>query len=515
MSRPPLKRFENSNHLDESKPSQGFSVEEKTSFLGRVYFGRSEQTHRNFLFFFARNRPDFRPRGCPRAFATSDPKPSRDSKDGEHECSSFLPLNLSRREIGEVAPAFNPALSPITFALHMVARAGDHCAKLRAISRNIPASPATYERVMRLPLKNFRFATVLILTASFCVISITSWFLYQRADFEVLKLRLGREGTLASVGQVEFRNSGIAKLTLEEGESIEFSFDRSVFERALFRFRRLRSVAPPGPGLDAPGFSVIVEDGEERLECFIGHSRNLTIPGILALAAGLGEVPNTPDANTEDLTVTFASESLASVSVADRLRLSNFVKEAGALTAYYRWIKTPMSDTGIALTDLDRKAIRRPAIWRPVPWQELVRISSSDEALDAVVVVRTGPPFGDGTGCQVNQTNLYVVPKGSSIADEPPILAKDLTQYLENLKATTLYAGFGVENISLSWANNQVLLVSSDEPNIEINKVSEKTIPLQNRAARRIRIFYRPLESTPSPTAEPQYTPQPAAPTDP
>ena len=131
--------------------------------------------------------------------------------------------------------------------------------------RNIPTDSATYKGGMkRLPLKRIRLALALLLTVSLSIVSLTWWFFHQRASFDRVRLSLGREGTLASVGQIEFRNDGVATLTLEEKGSIEFTFNRVAFERALFRYRRLKHVAPPGPGLDAPGFSIIVDDEGER-----------------------------------------------------------------------------------------------------------------------------------------------------------------------------------------------------------------------------------------------------------
>ena len=53
MSRPPLKRFENSSHLDESGPSHDLSREEARSFLDRLSFAQPRLTHINFSIFFA------------------------------------------------------------------------------------------------------------------------------------------------------------------------------------------------------------------------------------------------------------------------------------------------------------------------------------------------------------------------------------------------------------------------------------------------------------------------------
>ena len=66
MSGPPLECSEISSRQVETEPSHGLSMEEARCFGGRLSLDQSEQTPRIFSF-FARSRPDFRPRGPARA----------------------------------------------------------------------------------------------------------------------------------------------------------------------------------------------------------------------------------------------------------------------------------------------------------------------------------------------------------------------------------------------------------------------------------------------------------------
>ena len=142
MSGPPRKSFEDSSLPSESERSQGISGEEARSFGDRASLAQSRQNHRNLSSFLAGTVQMLARASLRELLLPATPQPGLDSKDGKHERSSFLPQNLSRPEIGEVAPAFELALSSRTEVVQHGPRAGDPRGTLRALSRKTPARPA-------------------------------------------------------------------------------------------------------------------------------------------------------------------------------------------------------------------------------------------------------------------------------------------------------------------------------------------------------------------------------------
>ena len=143
MSGPPLGRSENSSHLDESGPSQGISGEEARSFWGRASLAQSRQNHRNLSSFFwaepSRRSPA---RGLRELLPPATPKPGLDSKDGKHQRPTSLPPNLSRPEIGEVAPAIDLALSSRTKAVQHGPPRGRPTWDVAGFIKKYPSPPA-------------------------------------------------------------------------------------------------------------------------------------------------------------------------------------------------------------------------------------------------------------------------------------------------------------------------------------------------------------------------------------
>jgi len=83
-------------------------MDEATSFGGRLSLAQFQQAPRIFSFFLPGTVQIFARAGVREHPCHQPPKAGPDSKDGKSECPSFLPLNLSRPEIGEVAPGFDP-----------------------------------------------------------------------------------------------------------------------------------------------------------------------------------------------------------------------------------------------------------------------------------------------------------------------------------------------------------------------------------------------------------------------
>ena len=72
MSGPPLKRFENSSHLDEFGPSRGRTGEEARSILGGLSFASSPLNHKKISFFLPAP-PRFAPARASESFFCQPP----------------------------------------------------------------------------------------------------------------------------------------------------------------------------------------------------------------------------------------------------------------------------------------------------------------------------------------------------------------------------------------------------------------------------------------------------------
>lgn len=99
------------------------------------------------------------------------------------------------------------------------------------------------------------------------------------------------------------------------------------------------------------------------------------------------------------------------------------------------------------------------SFFTPVAWQEIARVTSPSKSVDAVLVSRFGAPLGDTDyDGEITQYNLYLLPRGEQVGNDPPYPADELSDQLGRAYKETVLLGFELQDVTLSWSEGSPLL---------------------------------------------------------
>lgn len=313
-------------------------------------------------------------------------------------------------------------------------------------------------------LKRLRLLFVLCLLAAAFLAAVGLPFFLNTSEFEKLKVSFGPERTLAFEGVCEFNKDGTARLTLQDGRYVSFHFDTKVARKSLYRAERLWPLLATGPGPIQDHY-IGLSYTKGSYACFLGSSRNLTSGQLLANTLGVGSWLG-PEANQEDVAFTLLSQILASVSQKERKDVLAALKKSGASLILSAWVESPLAPPHHSKLE----TLGRQQILYPAHWKEVVRAESPDRAIEAVLVEREGPPYGDPRYPPILQSNVFLGPKGFTVENLAPYRYEDSANVCSREIARSVYIAFGAETVGMQWLDASTLQIITNEAVAQVLK---------------------------------------------
>jgi hypothetical protein len=328
------------------------------------------------------------------------------------------------------------------------------------------------KKSVKASFKYFRLPLLLGLLATGVLIVFALPFFFSSSDFKEIVVTLGDRESVDFVGTITLKNDGTAELVLPDQQRSGFSFDRVAAGRALFRAEKLWSALPDGPGQMVQDDKVVLSYQGGVHSGFLGNSRPLSSGLLLANRWGVGRWFG-PEANREDISLTFLSEIFSTVSESERKRLSELVAGHGAPPAYPSWILNP-EQTSRAKPANPRSP---ELVLTPAPWVEKGRASSPDGNVEAVLVERSGPPYGDFDHPDIKQTNVFLVSSGAPVKNLAPFALRDFDRVRDEELERSVYAAFNGSEIELNWIDDGTLRVVEGPASAVVSRKQEMPGP--------------------------------------